>query len=89
MKVLAIRRQPPTGRHPERSSGSLRPGRSEEPSPRDSAGAEEGGAILTETWAEAVGVIAPASHQTASARYFQRFFTPFPPAFARREFRSE
>jgi hypothetical protein len=39
--------------------------------------------------AEAVRSMEHTSHQTASARYFQRFFTPFPPAFAHREFRSE
>ena len=54
-----------TGRHPERSSGSLRTGRSE--------------GSLTVKWAEAAGVVAPAFHQTASARYFQRCFTAFRP----------
>ena len=88
MKALSTRRQPPkTGRHSERSPASLREGRSEE--------------SLTVTCAEAVGGNTRSLVPASSVHYFQRLppspigvsrtrlFTAFPPAFARREFRSE
>ena len=58
-------------------------------SPRAQAGAKRSEESLTVPRAEAVGVIARTSHQTASAHYFQRFFTPRRPAFAHAALRSE
>ena len=54
----------------------------------------EGGAVrseesLTVPRAEAVGGETRTPVPAASARFCQRFFTAFPPACARREFRSE
>ena len=60
-------------RHPERRLGRLgEPSRSEEPSPRDSAGAEAGGAILTGPRAEGVGVIAHTSVSVTPGTVEQR-----------------
>ena len=62
--------------------------RREEPNPRDSARAKAG-AILSLNGRRRSG--AWCAHLTHRLRplYSQRFFTPFPPAFAHRELRSE
>ena len=58
-------------------------------SPRAQAGAKRSEESLTVTRAEAADGNTRSPVPAASAHYFQRFFTPFPPAFALREFRSE